>query len=77
VGIKSPSLEHLTDPLGGLPCLKRVVKEGGSITVVEGVREKALALGLIDRPGRSAKGARRSGNLPRAKASNMPSQGSR
>jgi hypothetical protein len=54
-----------------------VVKEGGSITVVEGVREKALALGLIDRPGRSAKGARRSGNLPRAKASNMPSQGSR
>lgn len=30
------TLEHLPDPHGGLVCLKRVIKEGGSITAVEG-----------------------------------------
>ena len=29
-------LEHLSDPLGALQCLKRVLKKGGTITVIEG-----------------------------------------
>lgn len=29
-------LEHLSDPLGALQCLKRVLKKGGMITVIEG-----------------------------------------
>ncbi len=29
-------LEHLSDPLGALQCLKRILKKGGTITLIEG-----------------------------------------
>lgn len=53
-------LEHLADPVGALRALQRVVRPGGTITLIEGftrntftamiegVRHAALAAGLID-----------------------------
>lgn len=45
------TLEHLKDPVGALAALRSVLAPGGTITaiaMVEGVREQALAAGLLD-----------------------------
>ena len=41
-------LEHLSRPVAALRIVRGLLRPGGTITVIEGVRESALAAGLIE-----------------------------